>query len=124
MLHQEVYGAMPSLRRLTVIAVRPRGQLLLDEFLDVGLLERCQRDIPVNQERLKRLAVNYVLMCCARLISAVPKKLFKIAPIGANNRSCNFHPLPPFSVHPDGEGRIRTLIMWSSSTPIRAAGTS
>jgi len=30
----------------------------MDEFLDVGLLENCQSDVPLNQERIKRLAVD------------------------------------------------------------------
>src|SRR2546425_13331194 len=107
MLQQEPYGPMPSLGCLTLVAVRPFGHLPTDEFLDVGLLERCQSDALLNQERIKRLAVDYVLTNCTRLVSTFPKKLFKVAQVRANNRSCKFHPLPPFRP-PDGGGTIHT----------------
>jgi hypothetical protein len=79
MFQQKPYGPMPSLGRLTLIAVPPFAQLPLDEFLDVGLLERCQSDVPLNQERIKRLAVHYVLTSCARLVFPFAKTMLKVA---------------------------------------------
>src|SRR5436853_5097180 len=109
MLQQKPYGPMPSLGGFTLIAVRSFGQLPMDELLDVGLPEKCQSDVPLNQERIKRLAVDYVLTSCARLVSTIPKKLFKVAHVRANNRSCKFHPLPPFSVRGTAEAQYSHL---------------
>src|SRR6266516_4398573 len=77
MLQQKPYGPMPSLGRLTLVAVRPFGHLPTAEFLDVGLLERCQSDALLNQERIKRLAVDYVLTNCARRLTATSARLLK-----------------------------------------------
>ena len=61
----------------------PLGQLANHEFRNQGFLQRWQGHALLNQEGLKRPALDQVVAGRARLVSTFAKKMFKIPQVAS-----------------------------------------